>query len=298
MQTILQEKSTITALSLSGSSRRNSGPQSKKESATAVGAILSYLFTCASHMLLQKPILSSTTSPPHAFPRSYPPQVRPEPISFVTHLPLLARSGCEPRTISDEDLDACIDALSQLSLGPSSPQSKSSHKPSKIVSKSRSRTYTTSNPKLTSQLSPSRPRLVSPILDTSVAVSHKLLPKHAPSYPSPPTISRTHNIDIPRSDRRRVCSIPYRRPTIQPSTSPESLPSSLSRGIHRTPSLVSDHGSEASSPSTPPDFPFIPIPSPTFARKGFFPEVTSPLEHSPTRYSVWHDIDFGTDLYG
>lgn len=217
----------------------------------------------------------------------------------MTHIPLLRRgSKCVTRVASDSDLDACITALSQLSLGRPSTPSRNSHNLSKATLKPRSRTCPASNPKLTSQLSPSRPRLVSPILDTSVAVSHKPLPKHTPSYPSLPTISRTHNIDIPRSDRRKACSIPYRRPTIQPSTSPESPPSSLSCGIHRTPSLVSDHGSEASSPSTPPNFPSMPIPTPTFAHKSSFPETMSSLEHSPTRYSVWHDIDFGTDLYG
>jgi len=216
----------------------------------------------------------------------------------VTHIPLYERgSRYDPRVAPDSDIDGCITALSGLSLGPPSPQ-RNSHSLSKAGLKPRSRTFPASNPKLISQLSPSRPRLVSPILNTSVAVSHKPLPKHTLSYPSPSTIPRTQNIDIPRSDRRKACSIPYRRPTIQPSTSPESPPSSLSRSIHRTPSLVSDHGSEASSPSTPPDFPSMPIPSPTFARKSSFPEATSLLEHSPTRYSVWHDIDFGTDLYG
>lgn len=205
-------------------------------------------------------------------------------------MPLLKRrSGRELRTISDDDLDACIDALSQLSLGRPPLQSRGSHK----RSKSQSRTDTTSGPKLISQLSHSRPRFVSPMLDTSVAVSHKPPLKNIPSHSLLIDIPRTKNIDIPRSSRRKVCSIPYQRPAIRPSASPESPSSpSLSRSISRTPSLVSDHESDASSPSISPDFPSMP----TFACKGSFLET--PFERSPVCHSRWHDVDFGTDVYG
>lgn len=246
---------------------------------------------------LQKPCPFSTTSPSHAFPRAYPPPVRPETISLVTHIPLLERGPrCKPRTISGSDLDACINAFSRLSLGPLSP-SQGPRKPSRTAPKSRSRPHT-SSPRSTSQLSPSRPRLVSPTLDTSVAVSHKPLPNHTSSHPSPTNSHRTQNIDIPRSNRRKVCSIPYQRPTI-PSSSPESPSSpSFPRSIHRTPSLISDHGSEASSPSTPPDFPSIPIPTTTLTHKSSFPEAMSPFGYFPASYSVGHGIDFGTNTYG
>ena len=159
--------------------------------------------------------------------------------------------------------------------------------------------HPTSKARVTSQLSPSRPRLVSPTLDVSVAVSHKAPPKNAQPYTPPTNIPRTQNIDVPRSCRRKVCSIPYRRPAIHPSTSPESPSSpSFSRTIRRTPSLTSDHGSEASSPSTPPDFSFIPIPTSTLIHKDLSPEAVSPLEHSPAHHSWWHGIDSGTDIYG
>lgn len=208
------------------------------------------------------------------------------------------KSEREQKTAPDYDLTMCIAAFARLSLGPPLP-SRGSGKPSKTASKSRSRTHATSNLKPTSQLSPSHPRLVSPTLDTSVAVSHKPLPKNSPSNAPSTDTPRTQNIDIPRSNRRKVCSIPYRRPAIHPSTSPVSPSSSyFSRSIHCTPSLISDHGSEASSPSTPPDFPSMPIPIPTLAGKGSFPEAMSPLEHSPVRHSAWHSIDFGTDIYG
>ena len=217
----------------------------------------------------------------------------------MTHIALLERvPRCELRTMSDSDLDECIDAFSRLSLGPP-PPSQSSRRPLKTAPKARSRTPTTSHPKPTSQLSPSRPRLVSPMLDTSVAVSYKPLSKPTPAYPSPTNIPRTHSIDIPRSNRRKVCTIPYQRPTIHLSSSPE-LPSSssFSHTIHRTPSLVSDHGSEASSPSTPPDFPSIPIHTTALARKRSFPEAIFSFGYLPANYSGGHGIDFGTNIYG
>ncbi|KAF9786150.1 hypothetical protein BJ322DRAFT_1020252 [Thelephora terrestris] len=236
------------------------------------------------------------SSSPHAFPCAYPPPVRPESISFVTHIPLSERMfGYERRAASSNDLDACIDALSRLSLGPPSSQ-KGSPKPSKTL-KSRSHAHATSKTKPKFQLSPSRPRLVSPMLDTSSAVSERSPTKSAPSPPSL-IIPPTQNIEIPRSNRRKACSIPYRRPPIHPSASLESQESSYFSRASRTPSLVSDHGSEASSPSTPPDFPSIPIP-PTLARKDPFPEALS-LEQFLTPYpeSGWQDINFGTDLCG
>ena len=247
----------------------------------------------------QKPCPFDTTTPPHAFPHTYPPPVRPVPISFVTHIPLLEkRSERKPKATSDCDLDACTAALARLSLGPP-PPSQGSRQPSKTTTKLRSRTHTTSNPKPTSQLSPSRPRLVSPTLDTSVAVSRKPLPKSTLFYPLSTSIPRAQNIDIPRSNRRKICSIPYQRPTIHPSSSPESPSSpSFPCSIHRTPSLVSDHDSEASSPSTPPDFPSTYIPTTALARKGSFPEAMSPFGYFPANYSGGHVIDFGTNVYG
>lgn len=213
----------------------------------------------------------------------------------MTHIPLSERgSGWEPRIISDSDLDACIDAFSRLSLG-SPPPNRGSRRPSKTAHKSQPSIHTPSNPRPTSQLSPSRPRLVSPTLDTSVAVSYKPLPKCTPSHPSSTNIPRTQNIDIPRSNRRKVCSIPYRRPTIHPPSSPESPPSpSFPLGIHRTPSLTSDHGSDVSSPSTPPDFPSMPISTTALACKSSFPEAMSPFAN----YSGGHGIDFGTNICG
>lgn len=206
----------------------------------------------------------------------------------------------EPKTMSDCDLDACIASLAKLSLGPSSP-SRRSGKPLKTTHNPRPRTQDTSKLKPTSQLLPSLPRLISPVLDTSVAVSHGPLPKNASYFPPSTTsgISRTQNVDIPRSNRRKVCSVPYRRPPVHPSTSPESPSSSyFAHSIHRTPSLVSDHGSETSSPSTPPDFSFMPIPTSTLAQKNSFPETISPLESFLVPHSGWQDIDFGTDFYG
>lgn len=247
--------------------------------------------------ILQKPSPFSTISPPHAFPHAYPPQVWPESITFVTQMPLLKRGSERDQGVtSDCDIETCILALGRLSLE-SPPPSRGSGKPSKTVLKPPSHTHTTPCLKLTSQLSPSRPRLVSPMLDTSVAVSHKSSPENNPRHSSPINIPRTKNVDIPRSNRRKVCSIPYRRPRIHSSASPESPPP-FSRTIRRTPSLISDHGSEASSPSTPPDFPSMPIPAPTFARKASFPEATSPSEHSPVRHSVWHGIGFTPDVHG
>jgi hypothetical protein len=273
--------------------------EEKADVAVVVSAILLHPIESTSQgTSLQKPIPFDTTSPPHAFPRAYPPPVRPEVIPFVTHIPLLERrTKLEPKTTSDCDLDACIDTLSRLSLGPPSPRRKSTSKLSKPVSKPRSRTHATPGPKPTSQLSPSRPRLVSPMVDTSVAVPHKPLPKHITSSPPPSNIPRTQNIDIPRSDRRKICSIPYRRPTLHLSTSPESpSSSSFSRSIHRTPSLVSDHGSEASSPSTPPDFPSMPIPPSVLPRKGSLPDAMPLFGHFPVRYP--DGGHFGTDIYG
>jgi len=225
--------------------------------------------------------------------------VRPETTSFVTHIPLLTRSSKrEPKSTSDCDIDGCIAELARLSLE-SPPPSQGSHRPSKIDPKPRSHKRTNSNLKPTSPLSPSRPRLVSPTLDTSVAVPHKPLPKHTTSYPSPANTHRSLSIDIPRSDRRKACSIPYRRPPIHPSTSPESPSSSSSlHSIRRTPSLVSDHGSEASSPSTPPDLPSTFIHPPTLIRKDTFPEAIPLFEHSPTYPSWEYDIDFESDIYG
>lgn len=214
----------------------------------------------------------------------------------MTHIPLLKRRPeQEPKTTPGYDLDACTTALARLSLGPS----QGSGKLTKSVSKPRSPTHATPNFKPTSQLSPSRPRLVSPALDTSVAVSHKLPPRNTPSCSSPTNIPRTQNIDIPRSSRRKICSIPYRRPTAHPPSPPESPASSPSSySIHRTPSLVSDHGSEASSPSTPPDFPPMPAPTSNLVRKDAFLEAMSSFEHSPVYHFGWHDIDFRTDIYG
>lgn len=273
---------------------------SKRESTPAPVSTPHYVQKNLYLTSVQKPSLFDVASPPHAFPHAYPPPIRPRPISFVTHIPLLQRrSGQKLNTTTDCDLDACVDAFARLSLGPPSSMNRSPHKPPKTAPKSRSRIHTTSNPKPTPQLSPSRPRLVSPMLDTSVAVPHKSLPKSISSHSSPTNIPRTQNIDIPRASRRKVCSIPYRRPAIHPSTSPESPSSpSFSRTIRRTPSLTSDHGSEASSPSTPPDFPFMPIPTSTLIHKDSSPEVVSPLEHSPARHSWWHGIDSGTDIYG
>lgn len=237
---------------------------------------------------------SGPKNPPHAFPRPYPPPVWPVPAPFVTHIHLSRRnSNCEPKPITDGDLDACIDAFSRLSLGPPPPQ-----RSPKTTQKSRSRARVTSTPKPTSQLSPSRPRLVSPKLDTSVAVSHRTSPKNTPS---PTTVTPTQNIDIPRSTRRKVCSIPYRRPTAHPSSSPESPSSSyFPCAIRRTPSLVSDHGSEASSPSTPPDIPSIPTPTFASARKDSSPDAISSLEQFLAPYPElgWQDFDLGIDLYG
>ena len=249
---------------------------------------------------MQKPVPFDSVSPPHAFPHVYPPSVPPVPISFVKHISLLERSSRrEPRAVSDDDLDACIDALSRLSLGQPSPRSGGSRKPSKTDPKPRSRPHTASKPKATFQLSPSRPRLASPTLDTSTAVPHKPLPKHAPLHTSPANSIRTQNIDIPRSNRRKTCSIPYRRPTIHPPTSPESPESvSFSPSIHRTPSLVSDHGSEASSPSTPPDFSSMPVYAPSLDYKNTFPEPTFLFGDSAICYPGEYDIDFGTDIYG
>ena len=249
--------------------------------------------------ILQKSSPFSTISPPHAFPHTYPPPVRPESITFVTHIPLLERGAKrEPRATVNYDVEGCISALARLSLGPP-PTSRGSAKPPKTSPKPPSRADATPGPKLTSQLSPSRPRLVSPMLDTSVAVSYKHFPGNGLFYPLPINTPRAQNIDIPRPNRRKVCSIPYRRPTVHPSASPESpSPSSFSRSIRRTPSLTSDHGSEASSPSTPPDFPSLPTPASTPAHKGSFSEATSPSEHSSTRHSGWHSIDFGTNIYG
>lgn len=242
----------------------------------------------------QKHTRFGTNNPPYAFPRSYPPPVRPDSISFVTHISLLEKgSRREQRTMSCRDLDECIDAFSRLSLGPSSP--RNSHTLPKTVPKPRSRTPATTSPKFTSQLSPSRPRLVSPTLDTSVALSHNLLAKTTCPPPSgvPP---RAQNINIPRSNHRRIYSIPYQRPKISPSTPPESPPPPpFPRSIHRTPSLVSDYGSEseASSPSTPPNFPPVP------ARKGFFPdEPTLSPQHSPAHHPLLHSVDFGNVIYG
>ena len=210
-------------------------------------------------------------------------------------MPLSGRgSRSEPRTISNGDLDACITALSRLSLSP--PHSR--RYPHKSAQKSHSNVRAIPTNKLTSQLSPSLPRLLSPVLDTSVAVSHKPPPKHPLPYPTPITIPRSQNIDIPRSTRRKVCPIPYQRPASRSPTSLESPSSSFSRTIRRTPSLVSDHGSEASSPSTPPDFPSIPIPTPTTPCKGSSPEVVSFLEQFLVPHSDWPDIDFGIDIYG
>lgn len=245
----------------------------------------------------QEPVPFCAVSPQHAFPHAYPPPVRPEPISFVTHMSLSQRtSGYELRTVSDDDLEACVEKFSQLSLDPSSPQK--SHTSSRLAPESRPGTRATSATKPTTRLSPSRPRPVSPKLDTSIAVSHDPLPKNSPSYSFPTTVPRTRNIDIPHSSRRKVCSIPYRRPTTHQFT--RQPPSSISRTIRRTPSLVSDHGSgsEASSPSTPPDFPSMPIPTPTTPRKGTSPEAVSLLDQFLVPQSDWPDIDFGLDLYG
>ena len=244
----------------------------------------------------------NATSPSHAFPQLYPPPARPELVTFVTHSSRNEKGfRYQPKAVSDSDLDACITALSQLSLGPPSPQSRSFRKSSRAGSKLQSRNHATSTPRLTPRLSPSRPRLVSPAVDTSVAVSHKTPPKNTPSHLPTTNMPRTKNIDIPLSNRRKVCSIPYRRPAIHQSASPES-PSSFSQSIRRTPSLVSDHGSEASSPSTPPDFPsmLMPVPPSTLARKDSFPESVSPLELLLVSHSEsgWQDIDFGTDVYG
>lgn len=241
----------------------------------------------------------SVDSPPHAFPHAYPPPVRPEPISFVTHMPAVGRgSRRAQRSVSTNDLDACIEALSRLSLGPPSPQA-SSPKPSKSQ-KPRSRSHSTSKSKSTFQPSPSRPRLVSPVLDASFALFHRLPPRNVTPCPPPAAMPPSQSIDIPRSNRRKACSIPYRRPAAHLSTSPESPEHSYSRSIRRTPSLVSDYDSEASSPSTPPDFPSVPIPTPIIARKGSFPESISLLERLLVPHSEpgWQNIDFGTDIYG
>jgi len=48
----------------------------------------------------------------------------------------------------------------------------------------------------------------------------------------------------------------------------------------------------------PPDFPSMPMSTPTLARKDSFPEAMSSLEYSPVRHSGWHGIDFGIDLCG
>ena len=217
-------------------------------------------------------------------------------MTFVTHIPLSGGGSLwEPKTKSDCDLDACITALAKLSLG-SPPPIRGSNKPSKTTHNPRSRALVTSKLKLTPQLFPSLPRLVSPTLNTTIAVSDGPLPKSTPCYSPPASISCTQNVDIPRSSRRKVSSIPYRRPTTPLSTSPESPPSSyFSHGICRTPSLVSDHGSEASSPSTPPDLASMPIPTSTLAHKG---PLVSPLEQFLVPHSNWQDFDFATDFYG
>lgn len=249
---------------------------------------------------LQKSNPFDTINPPHTFPQPYPPTVRPESVSFVTYMPLPERvPKSEPQAISDNDLEECIAAFSRLSLAPPSPKRRDSRKPSIVVPSPRPRTPAIQSPKLISRLSPSHPRLVSPALDTFVAVSHKHLSKNTPSHLFPMSTPRAQNIDIPRHNRRKVCSIPYRRPTNNLPTPPESPPSpSFSRVICRTPSLISDHGSEASSPSTPPEFPSIPIPTPTTPRKGTSPEPVSLLDQFLVPQSDWPDIDFGLDVYG
>lgn len=229
----------------------------------------------------------STDSPPHAFPRAYPPQVPPEPISFVTHIPVLVKgSRRERRAISTSDLDTCIDAFSRLSLGSISPLT--SPQPSKTP-KPRPCPHGTSK-RSTFRLSPSRPRLVSPMLDTSFAIFQTSTPRSV----TPAVAHRTQNIDIPRSNRRMACSIPYRRPATRPPTSPESSPSFSPHSICRTPSLASDHGSEASSPSTPPDIPTSALP----CKDPFEPMSLLEQFLAPYPGSEWQDINYETDLYG
>jgi len=238
---------------------------------------------------IRKQTLIHTVGPDYAFPHIYPPLVRPESAAFVTQFPrATGELKSVPTTAFDDELEACTAAFSRLSLE-SSRHSKRPRKTSRAESKPR---------QYVSVLSPSRPRLVQPTLDTSVAVPYKPLPKHISSYPPPTNITHSQNIDIPRS--RKACSIPYRRPTMDTSTplEPPST-SSFSRGMRRTPSLISDHGSEASSPSTPPDFSPIHTPAPTLSHKGSSPETISPPGHSPVRYyEGGYDVDFGTDIYG
>ncbi|KAF9786139.1 hypothetical protein BJ322DRAFT_1210669 [Thelephora terrestris] len=59
----------------------------------------------------------------HAFPCPYPPLVRPESIPFVTDIFRLKRGpGSGLKVVSDDDLSACTNAFSRLSLGPPFPQ--------------------------------------------------------------------------------------------------------------------------------------------------------------------------------
>ena len=281
------------------SCKRNVERSSKQESVRAPVSTTPYFCEGSlSHYSSKKPCPFNATSPSHAFPHAYPPPVRPGSITFVTHIPLPGRgSGREPTTKFDLDLEACVTAFTRLSLGPPSHKMDPGMLPN-TPHNARPRTHLTSKLKSKSRLSPSLPRLVSPALDTSVAVSHRPHPKHPSPYPSPITIPRSQNIDIPRSARRKVCPIPYQRPAGRSSTSPESPESSFSRTIRRTPSLVSDHGSEASSPSTPPDFSSMPIPTLTTSGKGSSPEAVSFLEQFLVPHSDWPDIDFGIDVYG
>ena len=210
-------------------------------------------------------------------------------------MPQLKRSpACERRTISDNDINSLIDNFSLLSLGPLASQSRRRHS-SKVAPKSRSNGRAISTLKPIFQ--PSPPLSVSPKLDTSVAVSHKSL-KNSPSQPSFVSIPRTQNIDIPRPHRRKICSIPYLRPTVQPISPPEPPSSSFLRSVRRTPSLVSDHGSEASSPSTPPDPLPISIPTSTLTHEGACSGEVSLLDQLLVPLPGWQGIDFGTDIYG
>ena len=219
--------------------------------------------------------------PSYAFPATYPPQTRPAAtlsISFPA-VPLIPPAGLRPsRTGEDADINALVSTFARLTIS-----DQSSHMTTRQVQ--------TARPTLP-VLSPTNKRRRTSLLRTSPnvvppaprpAVPMLTVPAPTVDHSSSPTMQCCKNQAGVTSPCKKKATLPRRRPSTRPKrSSPIDCPF-ISKS--RTPSLISDSGSEPSSPEQQP--------SPAELLGSFdYPAVLETETHSTHPLDIATDFDF------
>ena len=199
--------------------------------------------------ITKQPLVFDVSRPPYAFPVAYPPQNGPTvalPTSFPT-IPSRPPSSLYPRLRpssidQDVDIDALVSSFARLTISDRSPRvvSRRVATPGLTIPTLSSANKHPRTPLLRSspKVAPSVSRPAMPVLTVSSPVQYR--------SPPPTAASRKHYADDAWPYRRKT-SLPHRTTASPRRSSPIDCPF-VSKS--RTPSLVSDSGSEPSSPES------------------------------------------------